>query len=58
MEEMEEVDAFAQAMLHDKPPGETHWSCRSMAKPQRVSTATVERSWSARGQQPHRAETV
>ena len=43
--------------LDDKPAGETNWSCRSMAKAQGVSPATVQRVSSARGLQPHRVET-
>ena len=53
----ETVEAIVAATLHEKPPGETHWSCRSMAKAQGVSPATVQRIWSARGLQPHRVET-
>ena len=53
----EKVEELVRATLHDKPPGETHWSCRSMAKAQGVSKATVQRLWSARGLQPHRVET-
>jgi transposase len=53
----EKVEAIVHATLHDKPPGETHWSCRSMAKAQGVSKATVQRIWRARGLQPHRVET-
>jgi transposase len=53
----EKVDAIVKATLQDKPHGQTHWSCRSMAKAQGVSPATVQRIWSARGLQPHRVET-
>ncbi len=53
----ETVTEIVRATLHDKPPGETHWSCRSMAKTRGVSPATVQRIWSARGLQPHRVET-
>jgi transposase len=53
----EKVEAIVHATLHEKPPGETHWSCRSMAKAQGVSPATVQRIWSARGIQPHRVKT-
>lgn len=53
----EKVAAIVHATLHERPPGETHWSCRSMAKAQGVSPATVQRIWSARGLQPHRVET-
>jgi transposase len=53
----EKVEAIIEATLHSKPPGETHWSCRSMAKAQGVSPATVQRIWSARGLKPHLIET-
>jgi transposase len=53
----EKVQAIVAATLHEKPPGETHWSCRSMAKAQGVSPATVQRIWSARNIQPHRVQT-
>ena len=53
----EKVAAIVHATLQEKPPGETHWSCRSMAKAQGVSPATVQRIWSARGLKPHRLET-
>ena len=53
----EKVDAIVHATLHAKPAGETHWSCRSMAKSQGVSPATVQRIWSARGLKPHRVKT-
>jgi transposase len=53
----EKVEAIVHATLHERPPGETHWSCRSLAKAQGVSKATVQRIWSARGLQPHRTET-
>ena len=51
------IDAIVDATLHSTPAGETHWSCRSMAKAQDVSPATVQRVWSARGIQPHRVST-
>jgi transposase len=50
----EKVAAIVHATLHQRPVGETHWSCRSMAKAQGVSPATVQRIWSARNIQPHR----
>jgi transposase len=53
----EKVAEIVHATLHTKPPGETHWSCRSMAKAQGVSPATVQRIWSARNIQPHRVKT-
>jgi transposase len=53
----ERIAEIVHATLHEKPPGETHWSCRSMAKAQGVSPATVQRIWSARNIQPHRVKT-
>jgi len=53
----EKVDAIVQATLHDKPVGQTHWSCRTMAKAQNVSPSTVQRVWSARGLKPHLVKT-
>jgi transposase len=53
----EAVQAIVHATLHEKPEGETHWSCRTMAKAQGVSPATVQRIWSARGLRPHRVKT-
>ena len=51
------VKAIVQATTQTAPPGETHWSCRSMAKAQGVSPATVQRIWDAHGLQPHRVRT-
>ena len=53
----QKVAEIVRATLHDKPPAETHWSCRSMAKAQGVSPATVQRIWSARDIKPHRVKT-
>jgi transposase len=53
----EKVAEIVRATLHDTPAGETHWSCRSMAKAQGVSPATVQRIWSSRGLKPHLVET-
>ena len=53
----EKVEEIVRATLQDTPAGETHWSCRSMAKAHGVSAATVQRIWSARGLQPHRVKT-
>ncbi len=53
----EKVAAIVHATLHEKPASETHWSCRTMAKAQGVSPATVQRIWSARELKPHRVKT-
>ncbi len=50
------VKQIVEATLHTKPAGATHWSCRLMAKEQRVSPATVQRIWDAHGLQPHRTK--
>ena len=47
------IDEIVHATLHTTPPGETHWSCRTMAAAQGVSKDTVQRIWSARGIKPH-----
>ena len=50
----EKVAEIVNATLHEKPSGETHWSCRSMAKAKGVSPATVQRIWDAHNLKPHR----
>jgi transposase len=49
----EKVAEIVELTLHSKPEGETHWSCRSMAKRVGISPASVQRIWSARGLKPH-----
>ncbi|MHB8693103.1 MAG: IS630 family transposase [Solirubrobacteraceae bacterium] len=51
------VEEIVRLTLHETPPGETHWSCRTMAKRAGVSSSTVQRVWSARGIKPHRVTT-
>ena len=51
------VAEIVHATLHTTPPAATHWTCRSMAKEQGVSPATVQRIWDDHGLQPHRART-
>jgi transposase len=53
----EKVAEIVDLTLHSKPEGETHWSCRSMAKRAGVSSASVQRIWSARGIKPHLVKT-
>lgn len=53
----ETVAEIVDLTLHSKPEGETHWSCRSMATRVRVSPASVQRIWSARGLKPHLVKT-
>ena len=49
----EKVAEIVDLTLHSKPEGETQWSCRSMANKVGVSSASVQRIWSARGLKPH-----
>ena len=53
----EKVRRIIEATLHTVPPGATHWSCRTMAKAQGVSPATVYRIWDAHGLKPHKVRT-
>jgi transposase len=53
----EKVAQIVHATLHETPPGETHWSCRSMARAHGVSHTTVQKIWAARGLKPHRVKT-
>lgn len=52
----EDVEHIVDATLQTKPAGATHWSCRTMAKAQGVSKATVNRIWQRRQIKPHRAK--
>jgi transposase len=53
----EKVAEIVRATQETKPPGQTHWSCRTMATAAGVSPATVQRIWSARGLKPHLVKT-
>src|SRR5216117_3211557 len=53
----EKVEAIVNATLQTTPADATHWSVRTLAKRQRVSSATVHRIWQAHNLQPHRVET-
>jgi len=52
----EEVEKIVNATLQTKPAGATHWSCRTMAKAQGVSKATVNRIWQSHQIKPHRTK--
>jgi hypothetical protein len=53
---LDKVAAIIQSTLETRPAGATHWSCRSMAKAQGVSKATVNRIWQSHQIQPHRTQ--
>jgi transposase len=54
---VEKVAQIVELTKHHLPQGETHWSCRSMARKVGVSKATVQRIWSDLGLKPHLSET-
>src|ERR1035437_2594895 len=53
----EQVQAVVEATLHTRPPGQTHWSVREMAKAQGLSRMAVQRIWKRHNLQPHRVAT-
>jgi transposase len=53
---LEDVERIVDATLQTKPAGATHWSCRTMAKAQGVSKATVNRIWQSHHIKPHRTK--
>jgi transposase len=53
----EKVKAVVDATLQTKPKGMTHWSCRLMAKSQRLSKSTVSKIWRSHNLKPHRVKT-
>ena len=52
----EAVEAIIVKTLETTPPGETHWSTRSMAKAVGISHTMVGRIWRTFRLQPHRTE--
>jgi transposase len=52
----EQVETIIVKTLETTPPGETHWSTRSMAKAAGVSHTMVGRIWRTFRLQPHRTE--
>src|SRR6266478_3033713 len=49
----QDIERIVDATLQTKPAGATHWSCRTMAKAQGVSKATVNRIWQSHQIKPH-----
>ena len=54
--EEDKVAALIKATLHTKPKGSTHWSCRTLARAQKVSKSTVNRLWQDYNLKPHRTQ--
>ncbi len=53
----QKVTALVQATQHTKPPGQTHWSCRTMARAKGLSFKSVQRIWNLHGLKPHQQRT-
>jgi transposase len=47
------IEEIVELTRNSKPAGQTHWTCRTMAKKVGVSASTVQRVWAARGLKPH-----
>jgi transposase len=47
------VAAIVKATLESKPEGQTHWSCRAMARAKKVSPSTIHRIWHDYNLKPH-----
>ena len=52
----QDIERIVDTTLQTKPAGATHWSCRTMAKAQGVSKATVNRIWQSHQIKPHRTK--
>jgi len=52
----EKIKAIVDATLRTKPKGMTQWSCRLMAKSQKVSKSTVSTIWRSHNLKPHRVK--
>jgi transposase len=50
------VRSIVQRTTQTTPADATHWSCRAMARAERVSEATVRRVWREHGLKPHLVE--
>lgn len=47
------VAGIIKATLETKPKGQTHWSCRTMARAKNVSRSTINRIWQDYNLKPH-----
>jgi len=51
------IEEIVELTRNSKPAGQTHWTCRTMARKAGVSASTVQRVWAARGLKPHLVKT-
>jgi transposase len=49
----QKIAAVVRATQEATPPGQTHWTCRTMAKAKGMSFKTVQRIWDTHGLKPH-----
>ena len=54
--QLEKETVIVEATRSTKPKNATHWSVRSMARHQGVSSSAVQRIWKAYPLQPHRVK--
>jgi transposase len=52
-----QIKRVVDMTLHEKPPGATHWSVRTMAGAASLSPSSVQRIWAAHGLKPHLTKT-
>ena len=52
----QKIKAIVDATLQTKPKGMTQWSCRLMARQQKVSKSTVSNIWRSHNLKPHRVK--
>ena len=50
-------DRMIEKTLQTKPSGMTHWSCRTMAREEKVSPSTIQRLWNLYNVKPHLHQT-
>jgi len=53
----ERIKAVVDATLQTKPKGQSHWSCRLMARRQGLSKSTISNIWRSHKLKPHRVKT-
>ena len=54
---LEKIKQVVELTLHEKPPGRTRWSERSMAAKVGIAPSTVHNIWKAHGLKPHLTRT-
>jgi transposase len=55
--DQQKQDRMIEQTLQSRPKGQTHWSCRTMAKAIGMSKSTVNRLWNLHNIKPHLSQT-